>query len=174
MTAARPRRLVLLRHAKAETPTSLSDEMRPLALRGRRQCADVAHHLRVGGLVPDAVLVSSALRTRQTWELVRSALGPDAPEQVTVTERLYLAGVRELLEVVQETGADVTTLLVVGHEPTVSALAAALAGEGDAAHVAQVRTGLSTATAAVLETHAAWSALGPGDARILDVVRPQH
>lgn len=174
MSDAGARRLVLLRHAKAETPPSLSDEMRPLALRGRRQCADVAAHLRGAGLVPDAVLVSSALRTRQTWELVRSALAQDAPERVEVTDRLYLAGVRELLEAVQETGADVTTLLVVGHEPTVSALAAALAAEGDAAHLAQVRTGLATATAAVLETRSAWAALAPGAARLLDVLRPHH
>jgi phosphohistidine phosphatase len=168
------RRLVLLRHAKAESPTSMSDELRPLALRGRRQCADVAAALRDAGLVPDAVVVSSALRTRQTWDLVRTALGEHAPERVDVTERLYLAGVSELLAVVGEVGDDVTTLLVVGHEPTVSATAAHLAGEGDAVHVAQVRAGLPTATSAVLETSVGWSDLGRGAARLVDVVRPPH
>ncbi|EYR63037.1 phosphohistidine phosphatase [Actinotalea ferrariae CF5-4] len=168
------RRLVLLRHAKAETPASLSDEMRPLALRGRRQCADVAAYLRTAGLVPDAVLVSSALRTRQTWELVCSALGDDVPAQVEVTDRLYLAGVRELLELVRQVDAGVGTLLVVGHEPTVSATASGLAGQGEPEHLAQVRTGLSTAAAAVLETDVPWADLGAGGARLLDVSRPQH
>ena len=168
------RRLVLLRHAKAESPASMNDELRPLALRGRRQCADVAASLRASGLVPDAVVVSSALRTRQTWDLVRGGLGADATERVEVTERLYLAGVAELLEVVAEVADDVATLLVVGHEPTVSATAAHLAGDGDAAHLAQVRSGLPTATSAVLETREAWSALAPGGARLVDVVRPPH
>lgn len=168
------RRLVLLRHAKAESPASLSDELRPLALRGRRQCADVARALRGADLVPDAVVVSSALRTRQTWDLVRTGLGELATTRVEVTERLYLADVGELLEVVRAVDADVTTLLVVGHEPTVSATAARLAGEGEPAHLAQVRTGLPTATSAVLETSVSWSQLGPGAARLLDVVRPPH
>lgn len=174
MVDATVRRLVLLRHAKAESPASLSDEMRPLALRGRRQCADVAASLRHAALLPDAVVVSSALRTRQTWDLVRTGLGEHATDRVEVTGRLYLAGVDELLEIVREVDEDVTTLLVVGHEPTVSAAAAHLAGEGDPAHLAQVRTGLPTATSAVLETQAAWAALGPGAARLLDVVRPPH
>lgn len=168
------RRLVLLRHAKAESPASLSDELRPLALRGRRQCADVAQALRGADLVPDAVVVSSALRTRQTWDLVRTGLGELATTRVEVTERLYLADVGELLEVVRAVDADVTTLLVVGHEPTVSATAARLAGEGDPEHLAQVRTGLPTAASAVLETSVSWSQLGPGAARLLDVVRPPH
>ena len=94
--------------------------------------------------------------------------------RVEVTERLYLADVGELLEVVRAVDADVTTLLVVGHEPTVSATAARLAGEGEPAHLAQVRTGLPTATSAVLETSVSWSQLGPGAARLLDVVRPPH
>lgn len=166
------RRLVLLRHAKAETPPGLSDEMRPLALRGRRQCADVAAHLRSAGLVPDAVLVSGALRTRQTWELVRAALGEEVSAHVEVTDRLYLAGVTELLEVVREVGPDVATLLVVGHEPTISATAARLAGDGAPEHLAQVRAGVPTATSAVLQTGVAWSALGAGDARLVEVVRP--
>ncbi|MBC7290045.1 MAG: histidine phosphatase family protein [Actinotalea sp.] len=152
----------------------MSDELRPLALRGRRQCVDVAASLRQAGLVPDAVVVSSALRTRQTWDLVRAGLGEHATERVEVTERLYLAGVDEMLAVVGEAAEDVMTLLVVGHEPTVSATAAHLAGEGDPAQLAQVRSGLPTATSAVLQTRAAWSALTPGAARLLDVVRPPH
>ncbi|WP_225754237.1 histidine phosphatase family protein [Actinotalea sp. Marseille-Q4924] len=167
------RRLVLLRHAKAEVSAALRDDMRPLALRGRRQCGDVAAHLTAAGLLPDVVLVSSALRTRQTWELVRAGLG-DVAARVEVTDRLYLAGVAELLDVLREVDEDARTVLVVGHEPTVSAAAARLAGEGEAEHLAQVRAGLPTASSAVLETHAVWAALDAGDARLVDVVRARH
>lgn len=168
-----PRRLVLLRHAKAEPGGALADELRPLSMEGRRQCAEVAAQLRGGAGVPERVLVSSAVRTRQTWELVRGALAVGTPADVEVTDRLYDAGPGEVLDVVAAVDEHVRTLLVVGHEPAVSAVASLLAGaDGDAAALTQVRAGLPTAGLAVLDVRAPWSALGPGDARLVDVLRP--
>ena len=67
------RRLIVMRHAKAE-PFAPSDHARPLTYRGIASARDVGDHLRDGGLAPDYAIVSSALRTRQTWEaLVETA-----------------------------------------------------------------------------------------------------
>lgn len=170
--SARPSggRLVLLRHAKAE-PDGPTDELRPLALTGRRQAGAVGASLAAAGLVPDRVLVSSALRTRQTWDLVRSTLGGAEPD-AHVTDRLYEAGPSDVLELVRQVDARVATLLVVGHEPTMSGLAASLAGPGsDDAAVATVRSGLSTGAYAVLEV-ADWASLDPRGATLLGAVRP--
>ncbi|GGB96413.1 SixA phosphatase family protein [Cellulomonas carbonis] len=168
-----PRRLVLLRHAKAEHGGALADELRPLSLEGRRQCAEVAAHLRSGAGLPERVLVSSAVRTRQTWELVRGALAGEPVPEVEVTDRLYDAGPGEVLDVVATVDERIRTLLVVGHEPAVSAVASYLAGaEGEAAHLGTVRAGLPTAGLAVLDVAGDWAALGPGAARLVDVLRP--
>lgn len=164
------RRLVLLRHAKAE-PDGPTDALRPLALVGRRQASSVGAGLAAAGLVPDVVLVSSAVRTRQTWDLVRAGLGQAVPD-AEVTDRLYEAAPSDVLELVRGVDAAVTTVLVVGHEPTMSSLAATLAGPGSAdAAVATVRRGLSTGSYALLEV-SDWAGLDPRGATLLDAVRP--
>ncbi|WP_199421830.1 SixA phosphatase family protein [Actinotalea solisilvae] len=163
-------RLVLLRHAKAE-PDAPTDALRPLALTGRRQAGQVGASLASSGLVPDLALVSSAVRTRQTWDLVRSALGGPEPE-AEVSDRLYEAGTSDVLDMVRAVDPRVATLLVVGHEPTMSSLAATLAGPGsDDAAVATVRTGLSTGAYAVLEVPD-WAGLEPRGATLTAAVRP--
>jgi phosphohistidine phosphatase len=164
--------LVLLRHAKAEHSDSLDDQLRPLALPGRRQASQVGAGLRAAGLVPDVVLVSSAVRTRQTWDLVR--VGLDLPAEVArVSDELYSAGVQSVIGLLQELEESARTVLVVGHEPTVSQTAAALAGPGsDEAAVAQVRVGVSTGAYSVLEVLGSWAELVPDAARLLRVVAP--
>jgi phosphohistidine phosphatase len=164
--------LVLLRHAKAEHSTSLEDHLRPLALAGRRQASEVGTGMRAAGIAPDLVLVSSALRTRQTWDLVRVGLGLPA-DVARVSDELYAAGVRSLIGLLRELDEPAGTVLVVGHEPTVSQTAAALAGPGsDDASVARVRVGVPTATYSVLEVDGPWAELVPDAARLLRVVAP--
>ncbi|MFI2751835.1 SixA phosphatase family protein [Cellulomonas sp. P22] len=172
MNAPTSRRLVILRHAKAEHPDRLDDRLRPLALPGRRQAADVGASLSRDQLIPDHVICSSSVRTRQTWDLARTALAGD-PQSVDVNDEAYHAGVRRLLEIVREVGDDVTTLLVVGHEPVVSQAAATLAGPGsDEAVLERVRVGVPTASYTVLETDVPWSALEPDGARLVRLVTP--
>lgn len=165
--------LVLLRHAKAEAAESLADHLRPLALDGRRQATGVGAALRDAGLVPEAVLVSSAVRTRQTWDLVRTGLEVPA-EVATLSDAVYDAGVRELLELVRAVPESTHRLLVVGHEPTVSQTAATLAdpAESDPAALARVRAGVPTATFSVLESAAPFAAWAPGAAHLRAVVAP--
>jgi phosphohistidine phosphatase len=172
VTDAVTRQLVLLRHAKAEPGGSLEDHLRPLALAGRRQASEVGTSLRADALVPDVVLVSSAIRTRQTWDLVRAGLGL-APEVARLSEELYSAGVRTLLGLLHAVDPGAGTVLVVGHEPTVSQTAAALAGPGsDTAAMARVRVGVPTAIYSVLDVPGAWADLVPDAARLLRVVSP--
>ncbi|MBD8077599.1 SixA phosphatase family protein [Cellulosimicrobium arenosum] len=150
------RRLVLLRHAKAEPAGSVDDVLRPLALSGRRQAPRVGEALRSSGLVPESVLCSSALRTRQTWELLAAHLGDVEPDVLT-SDVLYAAEVGDVLDLVRATDPRVRTLLVVGHEPTMAATATYLADPAsDDGALAQVRVGVPTATYSVLESAAPW------------------
>ncbi len=168
-----PRRLVLLRHAKAEHGGAMPDTLRPLALQGRRQCADLGVRLATAGLVPERVLVSSAVRTRQTWELIKGAFAAEPEPDVAVDDRIYDAGPTQLLELLAEVDPRVRSVLVVGHEPTLSLVAHALAGSGQPGHLAQVSAGLPTGSAAVLEVPG-WPALERAGAVLVDVVRAAH
>ncbi len=166
---------MLLRHAKAEPRgETQGDEVRPLALEGRRQSARVGRLLLDDGFVPELALVSSSVRTRQTWELLRGAFG-DAEPEVVLDDSLYLGGVAELVDLVRGTDERVRSVLVVGHEPTVSSAAAALAGpDSDPGAVARVRVGVPTATYAVLELDEHWDTLARDGARLRSVVDPRE
>jgi phosphohistidine phosphatase len=115
VTAER-RRLLVLRHAKAEVGLGLADHERPLAERGRRDAAAMGGFLRAEGLEPDLVLCSTALRTRQTLE----GLGLDAP--VRFERSIYTGDGYDLLTLVNLVEEEFRTVLLVGHNPAVHEL----------------------------------------------------
>lgn len=165
-------RLVLLRHAKAEPEGAVGDELRALAVRGRAQAGAVGEGLVAADLEPEVVLCSSAVRTRQTWDLVRQQL-PAAEPEVDVTDRLYAARPADVLDLVRGVDDRVRTVLVVGHEPTMSTTAGVLAGpESDQDAVARVRFGVPTATFMVLQSRRPWSQWDRGAATLTQVVQP--
>ena len=115
------RRLVLLRHAKSDWPVGVPDHQRPLAERGRRQAPLAGRWLAERNLVPDLALVSSAVRTQQTWDLVRAELDADVP--ALVEDALYDAGLTSMLDRLHALPDDLSTVLVVGHNPGTESLA---------------------------------------------------
>lgn len=157
----RVRTLVLMRHAKSEYPDGVPDHDRPLAGRGIREAALAGKWL--GDNVPaiDAVLCSSAARTRQTLEQT----GIDAP--VSFLDRLYDTTPGTMIAEINLVGAAVQTLLVVGHEPTVSSVALGLAGPGsDTAAADGIATKFPTSGMAVLRVPGEWATLGPRGAEL--------
>src|SRR5688500_15265530 len=109
-------RLLLLRHAKAErSRPGERDHDRRLAERGRGDAPKVGAYMVRHGYAPDRAIVSTSARTRETWDLAAGAMKKTPP--VLFEERLYEASPRTLLAVIKETGPDVGTLLMVGHNP---------------------------------------------------------
>lgn len=150
-------RIVLVRHAKAEAPRlGLDDHDRPLTVQGRTAAAQLADALVAAGTSIDVALVSSALRTQQTWKRMSHAFDGS---QTLVLEALYethVAGVVAELAAMGDAGC----VAVVGHEPTISATAAWLAGPGSNTKALQrVGHGMPTASAALLDFDGAWSEL---------------
>ena len=141
--------LYLLRHAKSSwDDTSKQDFERPLANRGRKACALIGEYIEEQGIEFDLVLVSTALRTRQTIDLVKERA--KIRGEVRYDERLYEATTSELLEVISQVDNDRQSVLLVGHNPGIQDLLAVLTGE----HVT-----VSTATFAKIDINAAeWSA----------------
>ncbi len=142
------RRLMLLRHAKSAHPSGGSDIDRPLAPRGREAAPRIGAYLREEGLFPDLALVSSARRTRETWELVRAALGE---VEARIEPRIYEAQAERLLAVVREVGPEVRSLLMIGHNPGFSDLAQWLIGGGDRHAFARLSRKYPTAGLAVID-----------------------
>jgi phosphohistidine phosphatase len=130
------RRLLLLRHSKTENDApSGRDQDRRLDDRGRADAADIGIWIAGHPPAPDSVLVSSAIRAHQTWEIAWQAMKALVPQpQVEVLPDLYGADPVQLLQAIHMASAtDPQRLMVVGHNPGMHELALALAGSGDAA-----------------------------------------
>ncbi|KFC52739.1 histidine phosphatase family protein [Micrococcus luteus] len=121
MSTADAKTLIVLRHAKAGWPDAADDHARPLAERGHAQAPAAGDWLREHDLVPDAVVCSDALRTRQTCVWVCERLGELAPTPY-LDPRLYGADAARALAIVNETEETTRRLLVVGHMPWVQEL----------------------------------------------------
>jgi phosphohistidine phosphatase len=165
-------KILLVRHAKAEAPSdTLSDHDRALTLAGRSAASELAVGLAKADLVPTVVLVSSAVRALQTWKLMASAL---EGAEVRVCEDLYETDVDGLLAEVNAVEGDSGIVAVIGHEPTMSAAAAFLAGSAsDTTSLQRVAHGLPTGNAALLEFDGAWSDLGQRGAKLTAIYSSQ-
>jgi phosphohistidine phosphatase len=160
-----PRRLLLIRHAKAADGPVDAD--RPLTDRGKRQAAGIGSWLEQAGLVPDRVLVSPARRAAQTWERAGAALAPDRPP--TVDARIYDNTVEALFEAVRETPDDVRTLAVVGHNPSIREFAAVLDdGEGSPTARGDVQAAFPTGGVALFVLATPFATVAPGTATLSD------
>jgi phosphohistidine phosphatase len=116
----RPVRLVIVRHAEAASGEP--DELRPLTAAGRDTARVLGKRLADEGLVPDAVLTSPLLRARETAQELagRAGLNPEPDERLAPGATAI--AVRAAAE---ERGQ---TVIVVGHQPDCSRIAAALGG----------------------------------------------
>lgn len=110
------KRLFLLRHAKASPEKAgLDDENRPLIQRGRTDAVHIGGFLRAEVYVPGLVLCSTAVRTRQTLDLLLPEL--EAAPHVRYLDELYLAKASAILALVRSTAGNEGSLMVVGHNP---------------------------------------------------------
>jgi phosphohistidine phosphatase len=162
------RTLVLLRHAKAETPGKRPDFDRRLTKAGRAAAEAAGAWLADQGLRPDLVLCSPAARTRQTWHAVAAALAEADPEgpapEVLYEPGLYDGGRTEVIDLLRAVDDDECTVLVVGHNPTMSDVSLLLHPYDEDTAL----DGLKTAGMAVHRAEGSWSTTEPGAMALVD------
>ena len=169
------KRLYLLRHAKAVAPEAgLEDFDRPLAVRGMHDAADMARYLGKNEMRPDLILASPAARTRQTAELVLREI----QTVIDYRDTLYLADPGKILAMIHAAPAKAQSLMVVGHNPGLEALAGLLAREPvrrkERARLGDLEEKFPTAALAVLDFETGrWRDVSPGDGKLIDFVRPR-
>lgn len=158
--------LIVIRHAKAVAHDAApTDFERSLAPRGHDDALRVAAHLSANCPAPEMMLVSTAQRTEETAVYFAAAWNID--QQAIVHEpRVYDAPLRMLMTVIAELPENVSTVAIVGHNPSVSDLVYYLTS-GEYA-------GMSTSTAVIVDMqHAAtWDEVASGTGRVRAVYEP--
>jgi len=165
-----PRTLVLLRHAKAETPGELLDFDRRLTVKGEADADAAGAWLADEGLRPGLVLCSPAARTRQTWHGVAVAVAQAGDSDAVSPEvhyepGLYEGGRTEVIDLLRAVSDDIKVVLIVGHNPTMSDVSILLRPYDAQAPVEP----LKTAGLAVHRLDGSWSAVEPGSMPLLEL-----
>lgn len=167
------KRLFLLRHAKASRAAGCDDHERPLAPRGIWAAEAMAEHCEKRLRKVEVALCSSAIRTRETLRLLEQHLAPSC--KIVVEEGLYLASRRRLVSALRGTGDHCHSLLLVGHEPGLSALSQSLCGgAGKPGAKRRLAKGLKPGSLVTIDLEVdRWSELRAGSGRLHAVVRPK-
>ncbi len=111
------RRLIVLRHAKSAWDTDApTDHARPLNKRGRRDAARVAERVASLGWVPERVMSSDSLRTRETWKRMKKKFDHKKVD-IDFTRKFYHAGWNEIVDWLSKQSDRTRTIMVVGHNP---------------------------------------------------------
>ena len=172
------RRLMLLRHAKTENdaPTG-RDQDRRLDERGRNDAAEIGGWIAGQAHFPDSVLVSIAVRTRQTWEIAWNAMQDVVPPpQVEFVAELYGAEPSHLLRIIHSASAsDPKQILIIGHNPGMHELALTLTdGAGDEAARRAIASNLPTSGLAIFEFATDdWADVAFRSGRLVQFVSPK-
>jgi phosphohistidine phosphatase len=124
--------LLVLRHAKSSwDDPHLDDHDRPLNARGERDAPRMGRLARKKRLSVELIISSDALRARLTAEAVADAIGYGG--QILLDPRLYHASAADILAVLRSAVDDnVTTVMIVGHNPGLEDLVARLTGDPEA------------------------------------------
>lgn len=170
MTPLGHRRLILTRHAKSSWDDPLlADHDRPLNTRGKRAARELGDFLASRGMEPEEVLCSSALRTRETWNGVASAVMETRPE-VRLVEALYHASPDVMLAVLRT--ATAPTVMMIGHNPSIAEFAAMLPARPPMAP--EFRRYPTCATLIVDFQAEDWLGVKPGDGSVMEFFLPSR
>jgi phosphohistidine phosphatase len=163
--------LHLLRHAKSSTKEDVEDHERPLSRRGREAARRLAKRIPaiVGTL--DLLLCSSALRTRETLDLVLADLAR-RPRSLIEGE-LYLATREKLLDRLRRLDVEDANVLLIGHNPGLHDLAVMLAEKSSPDFPALASGKFPTAACASFHVPALWSMLGRSRHDLVSYITPE-
>ena len=113
--------VILFRHGKSDWDTKYdSDHDRPLAKRGIRDAKRMGKFLSKREEVPELILSSTALRTRETTKLAMEAGNWDV--DVELEKKIYEASLEEIINIIKSQDDKYNSICLVGHEPIFSTI----------------------------------------------------
>lgn len=159
------KRIYLVRHAKSSWKKALPDHLRPLKKRGRKDAKKVGKYLRERGFVPSVIVSSDATRAIETAEILSETLNIEEPPALEAN--LYESGVEEYLRVLAKSAEELDSVMIVGHNPTITDTAFVLTGE-------KIYNWMKTSSVAVLDCAVeSWRELSPYSCKTVELITPK-
>ncbi|MBC7898498.1 MAG: histidine phosphatase family protein [Saprospiraceae bacterium] len=159
------KKLFILRHAKSSwDQPDLADFDRPLNHRGLIAAPFMGELIARKKYLPDVIISSPAKRARQTALLIKEAAG--AAADIRYEERIYEASPQALKQIVSELDEDISSVMIVGHNPGIEGFIKYLTGRLEAMPTA--------ALASIKLDLEKWSNLSSESGDLEEVVRPKE
>jgi len=158
--------LLLLRHAEAPLLANGNDNARILSLAGERMAAQRGEQLVEAGVIPQRVLCSPAIRTRQTGAALLKAFA--TPPEMVYEAGLYQGDAHAVLALLRQQPETLASLLILGHNPTLHQLVLGLVPPGGLKPHAALTRHFPPATLVHLAVPA-WATLKQASAAMLQV-----
>ncbi|SCA55348.1 Phosphohistidine phosphatase [Candidatus Terasakiella magnetica] len=152
--------LLLLRHAKSSwADPSLSDFDRPLNARGLKAASKMSRFLSEKMELPDVILCSTAMRTRQTLKPLLDVYAHSF--EIKLSRELYHASDMSMLDMIQNVEGKADVVMVIGHNPGMEQLADYVCGKGGEDDLYEMSLKFPTAACAHLSFDVDnWSKIG--------------
>ena len=120
------KKLYLLRHADAAINDGSGDANRKLTDKGISEVKVLGDELKNINFACELVLCSSAVRTKQTWQILSTHCNYSF--EVQYEEALYNPSLEDLIKQAKQTNDNISSLMMISHNPTTSEFANYLAG----------------------------------------------
>ena len=171
------KKLILVRHAKSDwsgwgNSTGFFNDMeRPLSDKGRASCRKISKLFLSRRLTVDLVEYSSAKRAIDTFELIKDSFFFSVYRE---NFELYTFNFRSLMQSISNTSNDITTFLLVGHNPAIEDLVDELvSADSGSKDLTNLRSKYPTGSIAFLELNIlCWSDLKENCGYLSEFVRP--
>ncbi len=167
--------LYLARHAKSSWNSGApNDYQRPLSKRGQHNAEKIGAELAKRGWKPELVITSPAIRASQTCQVLCKHLGV-SKEQITWNREVYAAYMVTLLHLLSKQAETTSSIMLVGHNPSIEDLLLHLCGESIWQDYAQQNGKLfTTGNVAKITLNDTWQNLAMGNAKLVSLLRPKE
>jgi phosphohistidine phosphatase len=170
MAISKQRELYILRHAKSDWGSDAkSDFDRPLAKRGKKDAPSMGKWLAKQNLKIDFIVSSPAERAKQTIYAVVKELGISKKE-IHYNEKIYMASLETLLQVLEESPKKAKKVMLVGHNPGLDDLLQYLVKDPPLTESGKL---LTTACLAQITLPEDWTQLQRHCGKLVNLTRPR-
>ena len=155
--------LYILRHGqKDDSNINEYDFDVKLTSKGKEDSKKIGQKLKEKNIMPDLIVSSPAMRARTTAQIVADEI--NYSKNIMFNEVIYQAFLNEILESITYTFDTVDTLLIVGHNPSLTALAISFVG---------YKEDLKMANAIRIDFDCnSWTSIDRVNARFIELIEP--